>query len=619
MTFTDIVAEICNRLNYTSTTAISRVGTAVNRKYKLLTTSLGIDRKTRPTQVQATIAQGTSTLTFAAVTKISNVIDKSSGQDIVLPEISMEEMRRRGSTNTTPQCYAVLSEGANTVTIQLDCVAQTTFTLYADGTAQAGTLSGTMVPAFDEDFHEILIEAVLVDEYRKLEKPGLAQVSKQLYDEYISALRMHLQKSAYADITIKKSNPWPFVGGTAAAGGGSAPNGGTSYTQTGLITFDRTGQAPGSKYPFAVAAGSEKVANLDADKLDGLDWTTVTVLPAVTTLAALLLPESQLTFTDIVTNNVSATKHGFVPKYPNNTTTFFRGDGAYQQVDETGIVLADVATLNVSTTKHGLAPKAPNDATKFLDGTGAYSVPSGVNICTAVSSTGTVNNLAPTTLVSGVLNIIPVTSAADLILTGLSSSGLAAGTRARFISTGAGNVYYKNLNAGSSAANQFKNWVTSGDTPISKGVIEFEFDGTNWVLHFHEQGSAITPTFAAGNFTGNGSMTWTVGSGDVTTCKWILRGKFVTVTFSLTTTTIGGTPNTSLQIGNGAYGGFTLFGEHAVGCMVNDNGGGFVGGFVQASSGASTTSIAVLRSALAVWSASTDSTAARGQITFEVS
>lgn len=40
-----------------------------------------------------------------------------------------------------------------------------------------------------------------------------------------------------------------------------------------------------------------------------------------------------------------------------------------------GLSLTDVTTNDVSTSKHGFAPKAPNDATKYLDGTGAYSVP----------------------------------------------------------------------------------------------------------------------------------------------------------------------------------------------------------------------------------------------------
>jgi len=39
--------------------------------------------------------------------------------------------------------------------------------------------------------------------------------------------------------------------------------------------------------------------------------------------------------------------------------------------------LSDITTNNVTITAHGFAPKAPNDATKFLDGTGAYSIPPG--------------------------------------------------------------------------------------------------------------------------------------------------------------------------------------------------------------------------------------------------
>lgn len=40
------------------------------------------------------------------------------------------------------------------------------------------------------------------------------------------------------------------------------------------------------------------------------------------------------------------------------------------------LVMSDITTNDVSTSKHGFAPKAPNDATKYLDGTGAYSTPS---------------------------------------------------------------------------------------------------------------------------------------------------------------------------------------------------------------------------------------------------
>jgi hypothetical protein len=43
---------------------------------------------------------------------------------------------------------------------------------------------------------------------------------------------------------------------------------------------------------------------------------------------------------------------------------------------EAALVLSDITTNNVSITKHGFAPKLPNDATKFLDGTGVFSTPS---------------------------------------------------------------------------------------------------------------------------------------------------------------------------------------------------------------------------------------------------
>lgn len=57
----------------------------------------------------------------------------------------------------------------------------------------------------------------------------------------------------------------------------------------------------------------------------------------------------------------------------------------WEQVTDADLSTSDITTNNVATTKHGFAPKLPNDATKYLDGTGAYTVPAG-------SGTGTVTN-----------------------------------------------------------------------------------------------------------------------------------------------------------------------------------------------------------------------------------
>jgi hypothetical protein len=58
----------------------------------------------------------------------------------------------------------------------------------------------------------------------------------------------------------------------------------------------------------------------------------------------------------------------------NGTTQDLSTDRTYT-VTDANLSTSDITTNDVSTTKHGFAPKAPNDATKFLDGTGAYSNP----------------------------------------------------------------------------------------------------------------------------------------------------------------------------------------------------------------------------------------------------
>jgi len=51
-----------------------------------------------------------------------------------------------------------------------------------------------------------------------------------------------------------------------------------------------------------------------------------------------LINEASFSLSDVTTMNVSSTRHGFAPKYPNNTTTFLRGDGTYEVPPGTGLV-----------------------------------------------------------------------------------------------------------------------------------------------------------------------------------------------------------------------------------------------------------------------------------------
>jgi hypothetical protein len=56
---------------------------------------------------------------------------------------------------------------------------------------------------------------------------------------------------------------------------------------------------------------------------------------------------------------------------------YIRSDGTALVATDATLSTSDITTNNVSPSKHGFAPKAPNDATKYLDGTGGYSVPPG--------------------------------------------------------------------------------------------------------------------------------------------------------------------------------------------------------------------------------------------------
>ena len=71
------------------------------------------------------------------------------------------------------------------------------------------------------------------------------------------------------------------------------------------------------------------------------------------------------------------TERSSFPTSPADATKFLNGASAptFAQVKDSDLSVSDITTNNVSTAKHGFAPKAPNDATKFLDGTGNYSTP----------------------------------------------------------------------------------------------------------------------------------------------------------------------------------------------------------------------------------------------------
>lgn len=77
---------------------------------------------------------------------------------------------------------------------------------------------------------------------------------------------------------------------------------------------------------------------------------------------------------------------------PADATKFLNGAAfpAYAQVKDSDLSLSDITTNNATTARHGFVPKLPNDATKFYNGVGAFAVPaSGGGGAASIQDNGT--------------------------------------------------------------------------------------------------------------------------------------------------------------------------------------------------------------------------------------
>lgn len=161
------------------------------------------------------------------------------------------------------------------------------------------------------------------------------------------------------------------------------------------------------------------------------------------------------------------------------------------------------------------------------------------------TSTGAQNDFDLTCTTSSSVCLLRANNATDLTVTGFEAMG--SGTRLVIVAVGAGNVFLASQNTSSAAANRMINFVVSSTTPLAAGVgrAEYVYDATalRWRMVSHEQGGWITPTFAAGDYTA-ATGTWTVGAGDVSTYRYYLSGRQLTIEFDLQTTDVSAAPAT---------------------------------------------------------------------------
>lgn len=118
----------------------------------------------------------------------------------ILNERSYDEIRYMPVQPDPPQNWAVQLMGATTVTIFLDSQPTTAYILNADAEVNLTTLSGSQVPAFSQDFHDILVRGGLADELYKMEKYAMSDVQEKKFEKRMGELRLYIGKSNSMDL-----------------------------------------------------------------------------------------------------------------------------------------------------------------------------------------------------------------------------------------------------------------------------------------------------------------------------------------------------------------------------------------------------------------------------------
>lgn len=196
MTFGEIVQLVLDDLLLTSDAARDRVKRHINQRYRELAAKPWLQISRRGETVQP-CPLNSRYMTWPNCTKIYSVFDPlQSG--LPLNELSFDEMRNLVATSGPPQNYAIARQNANTVTIFLDCVLTTAYSLSADVEKRTVLLeTDTDTPKFDEDFHMALYYGAKNLELLKMEKGDLAEEALGAWNQSISDLKYKIASTAY--------------------------------------------------------------------------------------------------------------------------------------------------------------------------------------------------------------------------------------------------------------------------------------------------------------------------------------------------------------------------------------------------------------------------------------
>jgi hypothetical protein len=237
------------------------------------------------------------------------------------------------------------------------------------------------------------------------------------------------------------------------------------------------------------------------------------------------------------------------------TNTMLAGSITASKLVQTDLVIAESQVTNLTTDLAAKAPLAspaltgtptaptasPGTNTTQIATTAFVQAAAGSLVEQSSSATGTQNDFSA----SSARTVLRCTGSSAVIFTGFTIGGAApaAGSEITIENVGSSTVRVAHQDTGSTAANRIIGESTRGQIVGVNGSIRLLYDGTTsrWRIAAYNPGNAIAIPYSASDFTGYGTMTWTVDAGDVLTNQYKQWGTVLELTQAIISSTLGGT------------------------------------------------------------------------------
>lgn len=200
MTLRDLEERIMERLGLTTESQRQRIRHEINDRIRQVTSSLNLGRTRRGAKTFTTVS-GTPTVSATGVSLLETLYDPTV-RKVPLTETTLPWIRTRdaaGSASGTPEAYAVVTHTNDVLTLHLWPTPDAVYTLESDVLLSGTDLdSPDDAPGFPSDFHDLLIDGVLADEYARAEKAmPMADRHEIKFDMRVKDLRLHLARTAW--------------------------------------------------------------------------------------------------------------------------------------------------------------------------------------------------------------------------------------------------------------------------------------------------------------------------------------------------------------------------------------------------------------------------------------